>query len=88
MKEMLINWINELNRAIDNSAECHALGKDLENDEMFNYWDGKITAYIDTIVDLCNKLDYDTDIDPASGHVYLTAKKPSPYKDTWKNLGI
>ena len=29
MKEMLNNWIKELNRAIDNSAECHSLGKEV-----------------------------------------------------------
>ena len=86
MKEMLNNWIKELNRAIDNSAECYALGKEIDNDEMFNYWEGKITAYIDTIVDLCNALDLDTDIDPKTGHVYLINKAPSPYKGTWKIL--
>ena len=88
MEEILNNWIKELNRAIDNRAECHAVGKELNNDEMFNYWDGKITAYIDAIVDLCDKLDFDTDTDPKTGHVFLTKKEPSPYKGTWKNLGI
>ena len=68
MKELLNRWIENLNKAFD-KREVEQSGENATF--CFTYWDGKINAYIDTIIDLAEEIGVETDINPINGHMYI-----------------
>ena len=56
MREMLMNWIKLLNKAVD------------RNDE---FSQGEIRAWIYAIDDLAKELEIELEVNPMNGHMYV-----------------